>query len=178
MAAVSVFVDDAVRGRLPLVCAKTGEPADVVVRMQHPVGGGMSGWALLLLLLGPIGLAALVLLAVATPGREYLTVRIPETEGSYAREKSLERFRLGALLAAPVVALCGVVYPGMFPAMWFALAASLLVAGLVLHGLVSREAIGVHLDASRRWVTLTGVHPAFVEAVEVQGARPAMAGDR
>ena len=31
--------------------------------------------------------------------------------------------------------------------------------------MVHAQRIGVSLDASRRWVTLTGVHPAFVAAV-------------
>ncbi len=177
MAVVSVFVDEAVRGRLPLVCAKTGEPADVVVRMQHPVGGGLSPAALLLLLLGPIGLVALVVLAVVTPSREYLTVRIPETDAAYERERSLERFRLGAFVGAPALAVVGVVSPGMFPVLWFGLAAVLLVAAAILHVKISAGAIGVHLDASRRWVTLSGVHPAFVEAVEDR-ERLATAGDR
>jgi hypothetical protein len=39
--AVDVFVDDAIRGDLPLVCAKTGEPADLLIRMRQPVGGGI-----------------------------------------------------------------------------------------------------------------------------------------
>ena len=177
MAAVSVFVDDAVRGRLPLVCAKTGEPADLVIRMQHPVRSGVSGWVWLLALLGPPGWLALLVVLMLFSSTEYLTVRIPETEAVYARERSLERFRLGAFLAAPFVALCGLVYPGMFPALWFGLAASLLVAGLLLHALVSSEAIRVRLDASRRWVTLSGVHPAFVRAVEEQ-ERLATAADR
>jgi hypothetical protein len=40
--------------------------------------------------------------------------------------------------------------------------------------MVLRQQIGVSLDASRRWVTLTGVHPTFVEAV---GQRQ-LAGER
>ena len=57
MAAVSVFVDDAIRGDLPLVCAKTGAPADLLARIRKPVGGGMGGlW--LLALIGPMGLYA------------------------------------------------------------------------------------------------------------------------
>lgn len=177
MAVVSVFVDDAVRGRLPLVCAKTGVPADLVIRMQHPVGGGMSPAAWLLLLLGPVGIVALAVVALLSSGREYLTVRVPQTEAAYGRERSLERFRLVALLAGPALVLVGIVNPGMFPALWFGLGAVLLAAALVLHIEISRQEIRVHLDASRRWVTLAGVHPEFVRAVEAQ-ERLTRAGDR
>lgn len=41
MAAVRVFVDDAILGRLPMVCARTGRPADVVISSTRPVGGGL-----------------------------------------------------------------------------------------------------------------------------------------
>ena len=168
MAAVSVFVDDAVRGRLPLVCAKTGEPADLVIRIQKPVGGGLFGAAWLLVFLGPPGWAALFLVAILGPGQEYLTVRIPETHASYHREKQLERFRLAALIAGIALPLCGMLLPGNLLALWLALGAAFLVAALSLHLVIQRQNIGISLDASRRWVTLTGVHPNFVDAVQVQ----------
>ena len=168
MAAVSVFVDDAVRGRLPLVCAKTGEPADLVIRMQRPVGGGLHGMAWLLVFLGPPGWAALILLYLLAGGDEYLTVRIPEVASAYEREKALKRFRLAALVLAPASLAFAFVYPGMFPALWLALSGALLVAAIAVQTKISAMTIGVHLDASRRWVTLTGVHPAFVAAVAEQ----------
>ncbi|MDQ3640357.1 MAG: hypothetical protein M3450_02510 [Actinomycetota bacterium] len=168
MAAVSVFVDDAVRGRLPLVCAKTGEPADLVIRIQKPIGSGVFGAAWLLVFLGPPGWAALFLVSILGPAPEYLTVRIPETNASYYREKQLERFRLAALIAAISLPLCGLLLLGNLPALWLALGAASLVAALSLHLIIQRQSIGISLDASRRWVTLTGVHPHFVDAVKVQ----------
>jgi len=167
MAAVSVFVDDAVRGRLPLVCAKTGEPADLVIRIRKPIRG-LSSLAALLVLLGPLGWLAFVLVSIFGPGQEYLTVRLPEADASYRREKQLERFRLTALVAAVVVPLCGLVLPGNLPALWLAVGAAFLVAAIGLHLTVLRQNIGISLDASRRWVTLTGVHPTFVHAVQIQ----------
>ena len=77
MAAVSAFVDDVVRGRLPLVCAKTGEPADLVIRMRQPVGSGLRSWAWLLVFFGPPGWLALLVVLMVAPAGEYLTVRIP-----------------------------------------------------------------------------------------------------
>jgi hypothetical protein len=167
MAAVSVFVDDAIRGNLPLVCAKTGEPADLVIRMHQPVGGGSLGLLWLLVLLGPPGWVAVVLLSVCIPGPEVLTVRIPQSQAAYDRRKFLERRRLAAFAAGVLlIALYGFVRPVMFPALWLLTAAALLVAGIVLHTMVERQQIGVSIDASRRWVTFSNVHRAFVEAVE------------
>ncbi len=172
MAAVSVFVDDAIRGDLPLVCAKTGEPADLMIRMRQPVGG-MPPAAWLLLLLGPPGMIGLVIVALAWPA-EQLTVRIPETEASYDRERQLERLRLAALGAGLLVLIYGVWRPGPFPALWLALGFGFFVAAAALHVMVWRQSVGVSIDVTRRWVTLTGVHPNFVEAVnrqEIRGRR-------
>ncbi len=167
MAAVSVFVDDAVRGRLPLVCAKTGESADLVIRVRQPIGGGPANMAWLLLFLGPPGWMAFVLVSLLGSGQEYLTVRIPETDASYNREKQLQRFRLAAICAGVFIPLYGLlVLPGTLPGLWLAVGATFLVAALALHVVVLQQNIGISLDASRRWVTLAGVHPAFVRAVE------------
>src|SRR4029450_2433849 len=62
MADVRVFVDDAVLGRLPDVCAKSGAPADGWLTVTETVGrsGGIATpWLLLLLILGPLGWLAL-----------------------------------------------------------------------------------------------------------------------
>jgi hypothetical protein len=172
MAAVSVFVDDAIRGDLPLVCAKTGEPADVLIRMCQPVGGGLPAAAWLLLLLGPMGIVILVVLALGWPGAEQLTVRIPETEASFARERQLERWRLAALGAGVFVPLYGALSNAVLPGLWLALGAAFLITAAALHVMVWRQSIGVSIDVTRRWVTFTGVHPAFVEAVNRQQAAP------
>ncbi len=177
MAAVSVFVDDAVRGRLPLVCAKSGEPADLVVRVRHTVGNGLRGWAWLLVLFGPPGWLALLVVLLLAPADEHLTVRVPHSRAAYDRERLLERLRLAAFglgLAAALAALAG---RGMFPLLWLALVAAFFVAAVALHAMISFQAVRVSLDASRRWVTLSGVHPAFVRAVE-ERQRLTTTGDR
>jgi hypothetical protein len=167
MAAVSVFVDDAILRRLPLVCAKTGKPTDQVIRMQRPVAGGISGWALVLLLfLGPIGLVALVVLAILSPGAEYLTVRVPQAPEAFDHERRLERSRLASLIAGVALLAMGALGVGMFPVLWLVAGLAFLGAAAALHGKVLGERIGVSLDASRRWVTLTNVHPAFVAAAQ------------
>ena len=168
MAAVSVFVDDAVRGRLPSICVKTGERTDLIIRVQQPVGGGLNGAAWLLVFLGPPGWVALFVVMLLSSGQEYLTVRIPQTEAAFDREKSLERFRLAAVGAGIVTLLCALVLPGMFPVLWLMLGAAFLIAGAALHLRILRQAVGISLDGSRRWVTFSGVHPAFVQAVHEQ----------
>jgi hypothetical protein len=151
MAAVSVFVDDAIRGDLPLVCAKTGEPADLIIRMRQPVGG-MPPVVWLLLLLGPVGFVGVLVLALSWPN-EHLTVRIPETEASYQRERQMERLRLGALGAGVFVPILGILAAAVHVMLW-------------------RQAIEVSIDVTRRWVTFRNVHPDFVDAVQRQEASP------
>jgi hypothetical protein len=75
MSDVAIFVDDAVLGRLPMVCVRTGAPADGLHRIHQRIGG-QPGWALLLVLLGPIGWIVLIALAVTSRSRE-LMVRLP-----------------------------------------------------------------------------------------------------
>jgi hypothetical protein len=41
-----------------------------------------------------------------------------------------------------------------------------LLVSLVAHVRLMTVRVGVRLDASQRWVTLTRVHPDFVRAVE------------
>lgn len=170
MAAVSVFVDDAVRGRLPLVCVKTGEPTDLVVRVRQEIRRSL-GIAWLLVFLGPPGWVALVLVTMMGSNSEYLTVRLPQTRAAFDREKQLQRSRLAAFAAGVlIIAAYGLARPVLFPTLWLFVAGALLVAGVVLHLKVWRETVGITLDASRRWVTLTGVHPDFVRAVDRQDA--------
>lgn len=170
MTAVSVFVDDAILGDLPLVCAKTGDPADFLVFRRQTVGGGIPAAVWFLLLLGPVGVVALLLAALFAPGQEYLTVRVPETEAAYQRERQLERWRLVALGAGVVSPLLAVFGVGMFPVLWLALTVACFAAAGALTWVLWRQSINVSIDVSRRWVTFTNVHPAFTEAVQRQEA--------
>ncbi|CAN5768328.1 hypothetical protein BH24ACT2_BH24ACT2_10760 [soil metagenome] len=52
---------------------------------------------------------------------------------------------------------------------WLGLAA--LLAAAALSAGANWATVGIDLDASRRWVTLSGVHPDFVAAVRAEGAR-------
>jgi hypothetical protein len=164
--AVRVFVDDAIRGDLPMVCAKSGEPAGLKVRMRQPVGGGIPGVVWLLFFLGPLGIVGLLVAALFSPATEYLTVRIPETEASFARERNMERWRLAALGAGAFVLVYGALRPGMFPVMWLVLSAACFLAAGALTWMLWRQSIGVSIDVTRRWVTLSNVHPRFAAGVQ------------
>ena len=170
MAAVSAFADDAILGNLPLVCAKTGEPADFMVGMRRRVGGGIPVWVWFLLFLGPVGVVALLLAACFAPAEEYLTVRIPETEASFQRERQMERWRRAALAGGVVLPFLGVFGVGMFPLLWLAAGAAFFLAAGALTLMLWRQSVRVSIDVTRRWVTFTRVHAAFAEAVNRQEA--------
>ncbi|HTJ76860.1 MAG TPA: hypothetical protein VL337_16000 [Acidimicrobiales bacterium] len=166
MAAVAVFVDDAIRGDLPAVCARTGEPADLQVRIRQSVGGGIPWYVWLLFFLGPLGVGAFVLAALSAPGTEYLTVRVPRTRASFDRERQLGLWRLTALGTGAAVPFLGAFGLHTSPELWLAVAVGCFLAAGALTWALWRRSIGVGIDASRRWVTLSNVHPAFAAAVQ------------
>jgi len=124
----------------------------------------------LLFLLGPLGVVAFLVLMIAAPGPEYLTVRVPQSSAAYERESQLRRLRLSAFAAAVVVPLIGLVLLSMFAVMWLLTAVGFVGAAVAFQVLLGRQAIGVSLDGSRRWVTLSNVHPAFARAVDAEEA--------
>jgi len=170
MATVSVFVDEAVRGRLPMVCAKTGQPADLLVRTTQPVGGGLPGVAWLLIFLGPPGWGVLLLLALFGSGQESLTVRIPRTHGSFEWEHQMRRYMWASFVMGLASLALEVVFAGQLTPLDLVLGLAFLIVALILRTTVAMKAVGIALDGSRRWVTLSGVHPDFARAVEGQAA--------
>ncbi len=169
MATVRVFVDDAVQGRLPQICLKTGQPADLVVQRSLPVGGLGAAW--LLLLLGPLGFIALVVLAFTNSAGESLTVRLPYLRAAWERERQLRHLRLAAFVMGVVLVLMALARPYPSPQLWLALGAAFLVAAFALCAGIYFDQPSVSLDASRRWVTFGSVHPAFAHAVAWQEAK-------
>lgn len=170
-----MFVDDAVRGTLPGVCAKDGTVTASGMTIREVLGdrAGM-GLAWLLLLAGPFGWLGLFVISVARGGRrEVLTVKVPLSDPAYERLRTARRMQtvwLTTALLAPLALLAVLTTlddTSMRRAVGLLAAAGLVVsvAGLLVNEARLRRArIGVDLDASRRWVTLSGVHPAFVEA--------------
>jgi hypothetical protein len=167
MAKVEVFVDDAVRGQLPHVCAKTGVPANGKLRISQTSGGiGLAG---LLIFFGPIGW--LVLLVIAFSARsETLTVRLPYSGAAVDRELQLRHMRLVGSVVGVSSVIAALVARSHSGGVWVAVfvlvgIAAALVA-VVHHFMLCWTRVGVRLDASRRWVTLSRVHPEFARAVD------------
>jgi hypothetical protein len=169
MASVEVFVDDAVRGRLPSVCAKTGEPAVGVQRIEQPFGG--LGFAWLLVFLGPLGWLLLLMIAVFHR-REVLTVRVPMSRAASEAERDLRRARLLAWVVAAGAFGAGFARLLLVPVpIWMGIAVAAAFVAVVIHVALQFRQVDVRLDASRRWVTLRGVHPNFVAAVHQSQAQ-------
>jgi hypothetical protein len=167
MAEVLMFADVASRS-LPPVCYRTGEPADdevVVTFTRTPA------WALVGLLEGMIGL--LVVSALAT---RRVRVHLPATRGV---ARSVHRHRLGLLallVAAPLVLLYVSVMHSEAPDLVLYVIMGACVAAVTL--LTSfRYAVGVRGRLDRvgpggnrqTMLALSGVHPAFVRALEAAG---------
>ena len=93
MTATRVFVDDAVLGRLPAVCARTGVATSDHLVMTVPVGTSEGlGIAWLLILGGPIGWLGLFIYAMARRV-ETLTVQLPYCDTAHARSSPLSARR-------------------------------------------------------------------------------------
>lgn len=179
-ATVTVFVDDAVRGSLPDVCARTGVPTTKRLTIHEDLSGGL-GAAWVLVFFGPLGWLVLALVAMSRR-RSTLTVRIPygaEPLGQYvltARRTVHLAIGTGVVVVALLAAAFGLATS--HSSMLFAAAlVSLGIGGLVVIGnglLARRQLVGIDLDASGRWVTLSRVHPAFAAAcVDAPAAEPA-----
>jgi hypothetical protein len=172
MATARVFVDEAVLGRLPPRCAKTGvETSDHLV-MTVPVGGSDGfGLAWLLILAGPVGLLGLFIYGMVRRV-ETLTVRLPYCDTAYADLQKARRTRRNAGLASIVLFVFAVVVliPHTFTAGVAAAALAVIAVGMLITYIletfrVRRAAVGVALDGSRRWVTLSRVSDAFADSV-------------
>ena len=181
MAKTTVFVDDAVRGRLPAVCAKEGVPTRDQLRVREPVGNRAGlGIAWLLILAGPLGWLGLLVISVSRGGRvEQLQVTLPLSEAVYRRlqaARRLENVGLALLLGGIVVGVVAIAGAGFAssPLGSFAVLAVLvaIVAGVVTifagRARQQRERVDIELDASHRWVRLGRVHPAFAAACDAQ----------
>ena len=164
MASVEVFVDDAVRGHLPPVCVRTGAPADGKLRREHATGGLGAAWVLLFF--GPLGWLVLSFVALSTR-RDTLTVRLPYSAVAVDRELHLVRVRLVASIAAAGCAIAAVVGLVLELRSFFVVAAVVaFMVAAIAHVRLAWSRVTIRLDASHRWVTLSGVHPAFARAVE------------
>ncbi len=180
MATTTVFVDDAVQGHLPMVCVRTGEPADGLHRIHQTIGGG-SPWAFLLVFLGPLGWLVLFAGLLFGGRSRQLLVRLPYSHDGLRWEQGQFRAAVLSGLAMVVGAIALVVaLTGPAPRSQVRETVILLVAGATVCAFVATFALGIRysfgrpgieLDASGRWVTLRGVHPNFVRAVGDRSVR-------
>lgn len=170
MAEVTVFVDDAVRGRLPGVCAKDGVATGSRLKVVEEVGqSNRLGILWLLIFTGPLGWIALAFLSGRDRG-EFLTVELPYSDAAYGRFVAARRGRTtaaaGGLLSG--VGLLALMFATELGPAGFVLlvvvAVITVVAVLIAEWRMGQTSVGVRLDASRRWVTLQGVHPSFAAA--------------
>jgi hypothetical protein len=171
---VTVFVDDAVMGRLPPVCLKDGVYTQDLLCHKQVIGDEGLGLAWLLVFLGPFGWIGLFFFAVLRRPGEVLAVELPFSDAAYERLVAARRHRRSAVVMTSVAAalLVGTVLlpTGPIPLGWLlaVVAAAALAAGLVRVVVTGRRlrdgSVVLELDASRRWVTLFGVHPAFAAA--------------
>lgn len=151
MAAVTVFVDDAIRGDLPDVCVKTGRRADITVTRRHPVGGGGLGAAWLLVLLGPPGFVVLLLLALLAPGGEQLTVQLPYTQAAVHAERGRRTLHVAMIGLGAMTLLMAAFRFGPFPtAVSLVVGAALVLAGVVFWSYEWFVDGGIYLDVTRR----------------------------
>lgn len=170
MAQATVFVDDAVLGRLPAVCVKEGVVTPDTLTLRTAVGNGNGlGIAWLLLLAGPLGWLGLLVVAAAGRRADMLTVQLPFSQAAYERFRRAKRegwcFGLAAVVLV-VLTLLAVGHQQGVLAGAFGAACCIAVVRWVRSVIRVRErSVAVELDASRRWVTLFRVHPTFVESL-------------
>lgn len=166
MARVTVFVDDAVRGNLPPVCVRTGEAATHKVWFHGTVGGRSALW-FLLVFFGPVGWIILLF----GSGSERLDVLLPvsdSTLATWAERRRDRRIAVGGLVLMVVLSVLLTHQYGNLGVLPLLLIGGAVLTVVVTHWRLEWAGIDVNLDASRRWVTLGGAHPAFVRAVEAQ----------
>jgi hypothetical protein len=173
VATALVFVDDAVLGRLPPVCAKTGVETEDHLVMTVPVGGSDGfGLAWLLVLVGPVGWLGLIIYG-AVRRVETLTVRLPYCDAAYIELSNTRRSRRNAGLATIALFVVAVLLLILRNDAGRVAAAAVAVV-FVGMGItyfaetlrVRRAAVGVELDGSRRWVTLSRVSELFADSVK------------
>jgi hypothetical protein len=183
VADVVVFVVDAVRGTLPKVCVKSGIPTGDTLKVTRNVGNGTGlGVAWLLILFGPLGWIGLVVIGLVRSPADRLGVVLPFSATSYLRLVYARRMLrvwvvLTGILSFAALVLLSFHNSGILALAVFAGVFSLV--GFVMLCLASRRLsysrVGIMLDGSKRWVTITGAHPNFVDVARAQVEQAAAA---
>ena len=163
-----VRVDDALAGRLPRVCCMTGASADGLAPIVVPKRLGIA-W--LLLLAGPIGVVALVLLWPRLRVR-YL-VRLPMSAPAFERMHLLQVRRLWCawLGGLGVVSTLGLLWMPVLAISVFAASVLAIVVALRAHLVLPWTYPSAIVETGGRWLVLRGVHPTFVAALDTRRRR-------
>ena len=177
MAQTTVFVDDAVLGRLPSICVKDGVQTDDTLTIRSAVGNGNRiGIAWLLLLVGPLGWLGLVVVAATRRSADTLTVQLPFSEVAYRRFQAAKReswiFGPAAMVLLLVTFVSAERHDLLFAALIGLVGLPAFVPWAMAIYRVRNSSVVVDLDASRRWVTLGRVHPFFAQACSGSGKPP------
>lgn len=178
-----VPVDDFVVGDLPMICARTGLPADGLVEVESHEGSFQTWW-LLLLLTGPAGIIVIAVLWIFArrPGR--VGGSVPMTHAALAEQnRSVAAANWAWAVPAAMVGAAVLLYvttplrhlPAL-PISSETVATTLLVTGLVggilamviLASVANHRRVEVRLDGTARWVEIRNVHANFARAANQQ----------
>ncbi len=176
MADVVVSVDDAVRGTLPGICVKEGVPTESTLKLNRNVGSGAGlGVAWLLILFGPLGWFGLLIAAFVRSPADRLGVRVPFSASSYGRLVYARRMlriwvTVTGFLSFLAIVLLAFHNPGAEALAVVAGVFSLVSLWMLLMASrrLSYARVGIMLDGTRRWLTISGAHPEFADAARAQ----------
>jgi len=172
---VEVRRDDYEDGVLPQLCVLTGAPAEVLLDHRSRSGGGAV--TLLLLLLGPLGVVAMIvvdrLLEVEARGQLPVS-RAAMAERTAARHRANAVARVGAVVAVAGVGVAVLAGSSLRLAGLAAAVAGLVVV-VVAFGWPAWSGVQGRPDRAGRTVTLVGVSAQFARAYRAQDERRAEA---
>lgn len=174
-----VHVDDLAVGRFPDVCAVTGVPTANRVPVESS-RGGFQPWWLLLLVFGPLGIVAIVVLAVLGSRVERVGGLLPVSDQAIdAYNRSLRAARRASwAMGGAVVGGFGLLVLAragspLLGALVLGTVVVCLIAHVVLSMLASARWLDLRIDASGRWVTVDRAHAGFAQAVRSEQHREA-----
>ncbi len=169
-------------GDLPMVCAVSGEPADVMVHIEND-DSWFHRWWFLMFLLGPVGVISIVILALMSRRSIRISGLLPLTHAmvhARARAVSVAKRAWIVPVAGFASAVILLLLSQPIGANWLDVVAVgaigvALVGGFVVAGasewVVHIRGIELRLDESGEWVELKHVHPNFVAAAARQAER-------
>lgn len=172
-----IHVDDLAVGAGPSVCAVTGVPTDSWVGVSSSEGG-FQVWWLVLVLFGPVGWIALLVVASMARRSNRVSGVLPICPAALERYNATVAVAQRAIIgtAALLVAWIGfVVWDGRGLGTPAALGLGALVAVGVLVWLGASIVapfrwIDLQLDGSGRWVTISRAHPDYAAALHRHNA--------